>query len=590
MINEKNGKFLNLLEGVLGRTVSTESCPNTTSEFYFWISKQAKNVELANLVAAVAPDGIVTFGTIIAMNAILDMDSFHTDYISHDFGSPEVQPPTEINEIIICKVQIIISTSEKVRPVERSDVYFASRPGIEYALGMDQYMGADKGIPIGVFENGDGEMTPLQIDESFLLGPEGAHLNISGISGLATKTSMVEFAIKSIFEYCSDQRGRKISIVVFNVKGKDLLYFDKPNPFLWEDTPLAIKSRQMYDLLGIDPEPFHDVRIFAPYDRRNPARVKSIRKDGKVEPFVWDIGEIQDDIDQLFDTSSWDDSIEAVWVDIQAVLEKQDIRDYDSLMSWLAEERRATYDPRHTNWHGHQKHIFYKCVKNLASLKGFYDGLVAVDGTKPIDLPINEIKNGSIFVIDLQHMNERGQRMVFNKTLKKLQRLLEEKRTGSDFDNIIVFVDELNKFAPRAREGGKEHMRADLIDIAARGRSLGLTLFGVEQFASEVDKQIVDNSATIMYGRTGYAELKDEIYGWLSPELKARLGTMPRGTILMKHAKFTQALFFKFPLPACIPGDLYIPSADEDITRFAEEEDLSAQTAFSQSEGREFDF
>jgi uncharacterized protein len=590
MINEKNGKYLNLLEGVLGRTVSTEKFPNTTSEFYFWISKQAKNVELANLVAAVAPDGIVTFGTIIAMNAILDIDSFHTDYISHDFGSPEVQPPTEINEIIVCKVQIIISTNEKVRPVERSDVYFASRPGIEYALGMDQYMGQDKGIPIGVFENGDGEMTPLQIDESFLLGPEGAHLNISGISGLATKTSMVEFAIKSLFEYCSDQRGRKISIVVFNVKGKDLLYFDKPNPFLWEDTPLAIKSRQMYDLLGIDPEPFHDVRIFAPFDRRNPARVKSIRKDGKVEPFVWDVAEIQDDIDQLFDTSSWDDSIEAVWVDIQAVLEKQDIRDYDSLMSWLAEERRATYDPRHTNWHGHQKHIFYKCVKNLASLKGFYDGLVAVEGVKPIDLPIGEIKNGSIFVIDLQQLNERGQRMVFNKTLKKIQRLLEEKREGSAFDNIIVFVDELNKFAPRAREGGKEHIRKDLIDIAARGRSLGLTLFGVEQFASEVDKQIVDNSATIMYGRTGYAELKDEIYGWLSNELKARLGTMPRGTILMKHAKFTQALFFKFPLPACIPGDLYIPSADEDITRFAEEEDLSAQTAFSQSEGREFDF
>ena len=590
MITEENSKYLNLLDGVLGRTVSTPLKPNTTSEFYFWISKEAKNVELANLMAAVAPDGTITFGTIIAMEAILDMDNFHTDYISHDFGSPEVQPPTEINEVIVCKVQIIISTNDKVRPVERSDVYFASRPGIEFALGMEQYMGDDRGIPIGVFENGDGEMTPLQIDESFLLGPEGAHLNISGISGLATKTSMVEFAIKAIFEYCSEQRGRKISIVVFNVKGKDLLYFDKPNPFLWEDTPLAIKSRQMYDLLDIDPEPFHDVRIFAPYDRRNPARVKSIRKDGKVEPFVWDIAEIQDDIEQLFDKSSWDDSIEAVWVDIQAVLEKQDISDYDSLMHWLAEERRATYDPRHTNWHGHPKHIFYKCVKNLSSLKGFYDGLVAVDGTKPIDLPINEIKNGSIFVIDLQQLNERGQRMVFNKTLKKLQRLLEEKREGSDFDNIIVFVDELNKFAPRVREGGKEHIRADLIDIAARGRSLGLTLFGVEQFASEVDKQIVDNSATIMYGRTGYAELKDEIYGWLSSELKARLGTLPRGTILMKHAKFTQALFFKFPLPACIPGDLYIPAADEDITRFAEEEDLSAQTAFSQSEGREFDF
>ena len=589
MITEENAIYLNLLEGVIGKTVSTKEFPNTTDLYHFWVTRGNDNVQLGNLVACVNPEGDVTFGVIQEVKSYLDIDHFIVDYISHDFGDPDTEPPTQVPEVTVAKCQFIMNTTDRVRPVDRSEVYFASPEGIEFALGMDVYKGQDMGLPIGVFENGDGEMTPLLLDESFVLGPEGAHLNISGISGLATKTSMVEFILKSVFTYCAAQRGRKIAVVVFNIKGKDLLYFDKPNPYLWEQTPLAIKSKKMYDLLGIEPEPFHDVRVFAPFDRRKMSRVKSNRNDGKVEPFCWNIAEIQDDIAVLYDESSWDDSIEAVWVDIQAVLEKQEIVDYDPMMVWLNEERRATYDPRHTNWHGHQKHIFYKAVKNLQALPQFYDGLVAYGTDKPVDIPLEEIHSGSVFVIDLQSMNERGQRLVFNKVLKKLNQILEKLTADAELDNIIVFCDELNKFAPRVSTG-REHMKRQLIDIAARGRSLGLTLFGVEQFSSEVDKQIVDNASTLMYGRTGYAELKDPIYGWLSDELKARLSTIPRGTILIKHAKFTQPLFLKFPLPSCIPGDLYRPAPGEEMEGFVDLEAAGAETAFAQSEGREVEF
>ncbi len=589
MITEENAKYLNLLENVIGKTVSTKTYPSTTAEFHFWISHDAKNVELGNLMACVDEDGVVTFGIIVSMQSVMNTDDFLMDYISHDFGTPEAEPPTKPEEVMLAKCETIGNTIGKVRPVHRSDVYFASPDGIEYSLGMDQYKGEDKGIPIGVFENGDGEMTSLIIDESFLMGPEGAHLNVSGISGLATKTSVVEFILKSIFTYCGEQRGRKLGVVVFNVKGKDLLYFDKPNPALWGNDTLAVRSRKMYDIMGIDPEPFSNVRIFAPFDRKSAARVKSNRKDGLVEPFIWSIGEIQDNINVLFDRAAWDDAIEAVWVDIQAVLEKQDIDDYESLMAWLAEERRATYDPRHTNWHGHPKHIFYKTVKNLSGLPLFYDGLIAMGQDKPVDIPIEQLKNGDIFIIDMQGMNERGQRLIFNKVIRRLEELLESRKGETHLDNIIVFVDELNKFAPRG-DAFASSIKTDLIHLAARGRSLGVSLFGIEQFASEVDKQIVDNAATLMYGRTGYAELKDEIYGWLSPELKARLSTVPRGTLLLKHAKFTQPLFFTFPLPACVPGDLYIPSEDEVLEGDSMQDDLGAETAFARSEGREIEF
>lgn len=40
------------------------------------------------------------------------------------------------------------------------------------------------------------------MDSRFLIGPEGAHLNISGISGLAAKTSYAMFLLKAIQDKC----------------------------------------------------------------------------------------------------------------------------------------------------------------------------------------------------------------------------------------------------------------------------------------------------------------------------------------------------------------------------------------------------
>ena len=54
------------------------------------------------------------------------------------------------------------------------------------------------------------------LDCDFLLGPRGAHLNIS-VSGLATKTSAVEFLLSSIFQRFPAHKG-SIGAICFNVK------------------------------------------------------------------------------------------------------------------------------------------------------------------------------------------------------------------------------------------------------------------------------------------------------------------------------------------------------------------------------------
>ncbi len=52
-----------------------------------------------------------------------------------------------------------------------------------------------------------------------------------------------------------------------------------------------------------------------------------------------------------------------------------------------------------------------------------------------------------------------------------------------------------------------------LLDIAERGRSLGVILIGAEQTASEVERRIVANSAIRIVGRLDPAEALRPEYG-----------------------------------------------------------------------------
>jgi hypothetical protein len=401
--------YVNFEYGPIGTVASTKENPNTAQYFNFWISSGVDSVELGNIVAAVTDDGHITFGTVVELRSVMDIENFLSDFISHDFGDPQVNPPSDLAEIMIAKINVIKSSHERIRPIGRGVVYYATPEGVGWALGMADYAEEGRGVPIGVMENGDGHLVPIFLDDEFLIGPEGSHMNMSGISGLATKTSLVEFLLKSILDKMIKTHKRKVAAVFFNVKGKDLLYLDKPNPQYEEDDPYTQKCRQMYDVLGIELAPFENVRVFAPYDSKFEGHTKSFRRDGKVEHFIWELTEIVDEIPTLFDEENWDESVDAVYVDVRDQIERQPITSYDQLIEWLNEERRVVSQAHITHWRGHEKDTFYKCTKNLDSLAGLYDGLVCTGGVDPVDIPLGDLYNGSIFVVDLHSLNDRGQ-------------------------------------------------------------------------------------------------------------------------------------------------------------------------------------
>src|ERR671919_955305 len=109
----------------------------------------------------------------------------------------------------------------------------------------------------------DGE--PIYLDIDFLDGSRGAHVNISGISGVATKTTYALFLLYSLFH--SEVLGRyraNTKAIVFNVKGEDLLHLDRPNAKIETDT----QARAQYATLGLPVGPFESVGLWAPVAAR----------------------------------------------------------------------------------------------------------------------------------------------------------------------------------------------------------------------------------------------------------------------------------------------------------------------------------
>jgi uncharacterized protein len=545
-------QFLNEDYGIVGRTVSTKFEPNTSSRFYFWVAARdeaMRRIEIGNIVAAVADDRLdITFGAVVEMRSYSDVDSFLADYLSHNFGEADVVVPTDISEVIVVTCNVMRNLSNTTRPVGRSRTYFPTRLGIQFAYGMVNQTGesifSGTPIPIGIFQNGDGTIAPVSIDEDFLIGPEGAHLNVSGISGLASKTSAIEFVLRSLLH----QTARNIGVVMFNVKSRDLLYIDQVNPRAVSDE----WSTRAYEAMGIPAAPFENSRFFAPPDPRHPGNAQTLRQLPS-ERFHWDLRLIYRDIPSLFSQLDWDDKMEGVWFAIQEEIEAERLITYTQMLNWVQQEIQNAANRNQQYLRGNHIATWYKMQSHLRRFPRAYSGLITTAGQGQ-DIPWGTLQAGGVFVIDMQALDDRGKRLVFGRSIRALSRMLEEEET--ELDAIVVFVDELNKFAPSG--SARTPLKSRLVDITARGRSIGLVLFGAEQFASDVEKEVIENCSTYLFGRTEANELRSPNYGTFSDEVKTKLSMLPQGQLLVKFAKFPQPIFVRFPYPPVLPGDQYV--------------------------------
>ena len=436
------------------------------------------------------------------------------------------------------------------------ECYVPPRPGaiVRRACGQERsralyFDRMQRRVPIGLGRDGE----PIYLNLDFLDGTRGGHVSISGISGVATKTSFALFLLYSVLTVGG--LGVNTKALVFSVKGEDLLFLDHPNSRL---TP---EHREIYDRLGLPAAPFSSVGFFAPPTPGDlTGRPHVSERAGGVSAFWWTLAEFctQDLLPYVF-ADAEDERNQytmvihqvttrlrrgAVPLDDGAVrFGDRVLRTYDDLVELVSD--RLLDDDTRADWAGP--------VTGTGTINAFLRRLRS--SVKPLrtiiraDLPDTPSRRVStegrqVTVVDLHNLPERAQRFVVGVVLAAETARKEAAGPGS---LLFTMLDELNKYAPRE---GSSPIKEVLLDIAERGRSLGIILIGAQQTASEVERRIVANSSVKVVGRLDPAEAGRPEYGFLPPSQRARAVLAKPGAMFISQPEIPVPLAVEFPFPA----------------------------------------
>jgi hypothetical protein len=548
----------------LGRVVATERRPNTPHEFHFWTGLDSP-VGVGTIVRVEGKytiNGQITrvYGVVVEGFSYSDLQSPLHDVLGHD-GSPSSASlaSTERAEIRLYTAAVLRQLpDEPLQPVPLGDVYLAEDADVAVALRMDGYLaeGARTGIPIGVYHAG-GTDAPIYLDADFLIGPEAAHLNITGVSGLATKTSAIEWILSSIFAHFPEKKG-SVAAVCFNVKGPDLCFLDM-------EGEIDERDRLLYDKCGVPQGPFENVQYFAPY-KSDGVSLNTLRSNEallhNVTALTWGLREVLQYAEVLLNKDDVDAKADALIDFIRERIVDRDfsdehllpgrkyrVRSFADLEQWFKDLLVNMEQRGNESWRTHHIATIRKVRNRLSNISTRCAGLVTDDGNVG-DLPFGSFQDRTVYVIDVASLEEDAQDLVFARVVTKLREHLEKRDLG--VKHVIVFVDELNKYAPS--DGQDTYVRKMLLDLAERGRYLGLVLFSAQQFRSQVHRRVVGNSGTALYGRMDADELATPGYSVLSPAVKTKLATLEKGQLMVRHPHFTQPIFVRFPRPAIMRG------------------------------------
>jgi DNA helicase HerA-like ATPase len=476
-------------------------------------------------------------------------------------------------------------TTTRVNP----EVYVPPMPGAEVrrAAGEERasalyFDRMQRQVPIGTGRDG----APVFVNADFLDGSRGAHVSISGISGVATKTSFATFLLYSMFH--SGVLGgagetANTRALIFNVKGEDLLFLDHPNSRLGAARPAAggaggrgaagrSDSEDLvarYGALGLPAGPFTDVRVYAPPrpgDSSGAPDVSS-RLSG-VDTYYWTLTEFCAERLLPYVFADADDERQQYTMVVHAVaahlaraavpaggaisLDGIRLNSYAELVDHVVEQ--LSDDATRGLWAGSAVGLgtVNAFARRLISSKKDLSRLVRGDLAARRPHQVNTAESAQVTVVDLHNLPDRAQRFVVGVTLKS--EFDRKEKAGTAKPLLFVVLDELNKYAPRE---GSSPIKDVLLDIAERGRSLGVVLIGAQQTASEVERRIVANSAIRVVGRLDPAEASRPEYGFLPQAQRQRALLAKPGTMFVSQPEIPVPLCVEFPFPswATRPGE-----------------------------------
>lgn len=557
--------------GVIGVVDGTQEC--TTAHFWVVIIPDA-SVELDDLVAVdqTLPDGDVLthYGIVTGLQRTIEGASWSSDTM-------RVTDETMPGETVGCaEVRVLRPCPERwVAPEPAQEVRRVEGEAERLrAMFMDE---TEHRLAVGL----DAREQPVYVDFDFINGRKGGHVNVSGISGVATKTTSLLALMYLLFETEDGRRllGRYVDqtrALVLSVKNEDLLHIDRPNERLDE------KARRGWRILGVEnPGGFSDVGLYVPprpgSDNVVPLSETRVRP-GEVTAFGWTpwefvtqgllsyiIADADDNQNQLSFVEqrvraallrwAWpaqsrpgavvlrdpDDhpphTFERAQRHVAARAPRQPgpdgtlISDFEDLVGFI-EARFDDADPDFCGQNSQQTIAAF--ARRMAAMVTRLGHLIRLGVTAPT-------LEHQVTVVDIHALHDSAQRFVVGALV---ERIFREKQESGREPLRLVMLDELNKFCP---SHGRSPLRELLVDIAERGRSMGVLLLGAQQHAGSVDATVIRNAAVKMVGRLDAGDL--DAYRFLPAEMRERATLFVPGSMVLHQPVIPAPIPIRIPFP-----------------------------------------
>lgn len=546
----------------LGRVAAPPEHESTSGTFYFWVDRD-RGVERTQIVSTrseVAGRTVRFVGIVQEVYRRSRQKDVGEEAARFD-GRTGERPPFDSEGVTYAEAAILrTSPVAHTPPTEESEVFLATALEAGEGYGLDR-MG--QRLDVGLLRNGGTAFAGrAALDLDFLLGKNGGHLNVNGIAGLGTKSTLLmtlnwlllREARRQKEARPSDTRRLQVVPVVFNVKNFDLFHIDRWNT---EFRKREAANRDDWRKTGVeDPAPFTDVRFFAPQAKGIHTPVPTGGRTTDVKPYSWSLSDIierglfkflfAEDDTQTANLGGLVGDVEE-WLTSgtpdQPRLRTTDgaPKTFQDMLDWFKANKGEK--DFFGDFMAGTKGSFFRRLKYIVQ-EG--DGVLRRNDEKGNPLRIPAAGVDGPMVVDLYGITRTPSLQRF--VVAAVFHQIVEHQTAKQVPGLkfLITLDELNRFAPK---GGADPITRQIETVAAEGRSQGVILLGAQQQASLVSPKVIENAGVRGIGRSGTLELGQDVWKFLGRSARDAAGQLQPDEKLLYQPSFREPMLAKIPFP-----------------------------------------
>jgi uncharacterized protein len=547
--NHKHGYISNL---EVGKTIISKEFPSNMDGFWFSVNEDM----IINSFDFVSVENLCNSRTV---GIVKELQSIQTDNLG-SLGK------TQQKDITVAKVAVMGNTGGKLdgmkgntsisMPVRiHKSVNLANVEEMIFALGIPEM---EAPVPVGIIEMPNGLRVPISLAISYLAGPDSAHVNASGISG-NLKTSYLLFLLQSMYQKLASDDA--VSMIIFNTREEDLLHIHEKQENISE------RDIEQFKLLQLDAKPFENVSYFLP--RGRDGKPLSIHIPNNSKTYSYELQDVHDRLELLF-SETYDPRYNLSSI-IDYIYESWPLSNASGKIveNWSDLVEYRDYP---------QEIITHKStlLHFLGQLQRFRKSTMFTDKkltSTYLGKEISKIKAGDILVIDIGMIPTlEEQSFVVADVMKNIDQLysvrhnLDDVSYSDNYDSdtriegkdkkratrrpnyILIFIDEINRFLPKSSLLGiRSAVAEQIMKTIIAGKSRNTILFSAQQFKSEVDYALHENTGLHITAKLGSSELSTKPYDMIDQSTKMNISRLNKGEMVMIQPAFRQPIKITFP-------------------------------------------